>query len=117
MSLTVCPDCQSPVSDQAPACPHCGGPIQAVQVKTQTATEKTSPARPATKTQTIEATGKKWKALQFIGIVLIIFAILSRSVVFSMEVLEPNGIISSLLWMDGIFAYLFGRVGGWWFHH
>ena len=117
MSLTVCPDCQSPVSDKAPACPHCGRPITAVHAQIQIGTEQTSPDRPATKTRTIEATGKKWKALQLIGVILIIFAILSRSVVFSVEGLEPNGIISALLWMDGIFAFLFGRVGGWWFRH
>ncbi len=38
MPLTTCPDCQHPVSDAAPACPHCGKPsaraVVAGKVKT-----------------------------------------------------------------------------------
>lgn len=26
MGLTTCPDCNKPMSDAAPACPHCGRP-------------------------------------------------------------------------------------------
>jgi len=29
MPLSACPDCQGLLSDQAPACPHCGRPMKA----------------------------------------------------------------------------------------
>lgn len=28
MALIACPECQKQVSDAAPACPHCGYPVQ-----------------------------------------------------------------------------------------
>ena len=34
MPLTTCPDCSHDVSDQAPACPHCGRPMGTAQVRT-----------------------------------------------------------------------------------
>ena len=46
MPLVSCPDCNTQVSDKAPACPKCGHPFAA---------------------QTVQATGKKWKALQLVG--------------------------------------------------
>jgi len=117
MSLTTCPDCQSPVSDQAPACPHCGRPMQPSTAEVKSKSTEPSQSATSPKTQTIEATGKKWKAMQLIGGVLIILAIISCSVAFSVEGSEPNGIVPALFWMAGIFTYLFGRIGGWWFHH
>jgi uncharacterized membrane protein YvbJ len=34
MSLITCEDCGKSVSDQAPACPHCGRPMGAQRVQT-----------------------------------------------------------------------------------
>lgn len=53
MALIKCPDCQSEVSELAPACPKCGRP-NAAPLKEE-------------RTQLIEATGKEWKAIQLIG--------------------------------------------------
>ena len=35
MALTTCPDCQKQISDQAPACIHCGCPISTTDVPTE----------------------------------------------------------------------------------
>lgn len=95
MALITCPDCQSQVSDLSPACPKCGRPI-----------------RP----QTIEATGKSWKATQFVGI-LVFFAgffvwALALAVPDLRRVGPPAGIAAVL----GFAAYIIGRIGGWWYH-
>lgn len=40
MPLITCPDCQTQISDAAPACPKCGRPAQARQTNAGTATEE-----------------------------------------------------------------------------
>ena len=34
MSLITCEDCGTSISDQAPACPHCGRPLHIQRVRT-----------------------------------------------------------------------------------
>ena len=42
MALTRCPDCRKQVSDQAPACPHCGRPKSATTSATEKKKESTA---------------------------------------------------------------------------
>jgi len=46
MALINCPECKKEISDKAQSCPHCGCPINAIKV---------------------EQTRKKWKGWQLIG--------------------------------------------------
>ncbi len=51
MALLACPDCNSEVSDQAPACPKCGRPIAGVAPTPPAAAAQTSPAANAPTTR------------------------------------------------------------------
>jgi len=70
----------------AKSCPSCGHPVQAV---------------------TIEATGKQYKKVQLIG--LLIFFI---GFIF-LFTYPPVGIVGSLL---GLGLYIYSRFGAWWQH-
>ena len=63
-----------------------------------------------TKSQTvlIEQTGKKWKGLKLVGVLVFIIG----SVIF---IVSPSG-FTVLFPLAGIAFYLWGRFGGWWHH-
>ena len=92
MPLISCPDCTTQVSAEAPACPKCGHPFSA---------------------QTVQATGKKWKALQFVGALLLGVGLLTTC-----ALLAVGSTPDSAAWIAtvGLGFYLSGRLGGWWFH-
>lgn len=70
MALINCPECNKQISDKTPSCPLCGYPISTyVQSGTQNAGPKN--------VQVIEATAKKWKAIQLIGVVFILIGFFS----------------------------------------
>jgi hypothetical protein len=118
VSLTTCLDCQNPVSDQAPACPHCGRPMQASTAEVKFKSTELSQSATSPKTQTIEATGKKWKTMQLIGGISVVLGVFSCAAYMGMgESVEAGVYLPGVFWMIGICTYLFGRVGGWWFHH
>ena len=96
MPLTICPDCNTQVSDRAPACPKCGHPFAA---------------------QTVQATGKKWKALQLVGGLVLGFGLLTTCT-FLMVGSAGGGELTGPAWTAaaGLVLYLSGRLGGWWFH-
>jgi len=81
------------------------------------ATEQNSPVRPAAKTQIIKATSKKFTALQLDGAILFVFGIFLFVSFMVFNNLLKLIIYLFFFWMIGICTYLFGRVGGWWFHH
>ena len=89
MALINCPDCGKEMSDRAPACPHCG--------------------HPNAKAVTIEQTGKKWKFLQLFGVIFLLIGIIG---IFQ----DGPVAIFTLLSAVGLFSYIFGRFGSWWYH-
>lgn len=102
MALVTCPDCNKDVSDAAPACPNCGRPMA-----------------PVGGVQTIEATGKKWKAFQLgfglmtvVGIVIFFSSLSDMSNTALIEI----GPIGMLMFVMGFFGYLVARIGAWWKH-
>ena len=103
MSLIECPDCKKQVSDQAPACPHCGRPIAA------------TPAQ-GNNVQTIEATGKVWKGIQLIGALMICYGVISCVYnAYDPTPHEPS-FMPTILFIGGFFVIVFGKFGAWWHH-
>jgi hypothetical protein len=69
-------------------------------------------------TQTIEATGKLWKAVQLLGALSAIAGAVAMVVGFNQGGAggENPAAIGILLLLAGLLAFLVGRIGGWWFH-
>jgi len=98
MALTKCPECSGDVSDKAASCPHCGYPTRA-------------PGR----AQIIEKTGRGWKAIRFLGWLLVIVgALILRA--------RPVTHVStgrSLGWLiagTGVACLVTSKMGAWWYH-
>ena len=103
MSLISCAECAREVSDRAFACPACGNPTLQIDAR--------SPKAHYSRTVKIEATGKKYKALQLAGAAAITAAVVSCAVA------APNsGQWSGLVFVIGTALYAYGRVGAWWNH-
>lgn len=89
MALINCPDCGHKVSDSATACPSC--------------------ARPMTEhVQTIERTGKSYKAAELIGVLLFFGGFAG--------LLGPHATVG-LAWLGlitGLLLYVGARIGAWW---
>ena len=96
MALVSCPECGNSVSERAPACPKCGAPIAA---------------------QTIEATGKGWKAAQLIfglgAVASIIWCVASCTSLQRGEQLNPAPMIPLFV---SLLGYAGARIGAWWHH-
>jgi len=86
MALINCSECEKQISDTAKSCPSCGHPVAAV---------------------TIEATGKRFKGLQVIGLLIFIVGFIF------LFINPPTGIIGTLL---GLGLYIYSRFGAWWQH-
>ena len=103
MSLISCSECAREVSDRAFACPACGHPMLEIGTR--------SPKAHYSRTVKIEATGKKYKALQLAGAAAITVAVVSCAVP------APNSSQwSGLVFVIGMALYGYGRVGAWWNH-
>lgn len=100
MALIPCPACERQISEMAPACPGCGHPVASTRAAPQA-----MPASPAF-VQTIEQTSKTYKAMQLIGIAMI----LSSFVACSLD--SPGA--GWLLILLGFLVHLAARMGAWW---
>jgi hypothetical protein len=89
MAMILCPECESRVSDRAPACPQCGCPFE------QSA-------------RTTEATGKEWKALKLLGWVALLAALI---LVFN-NTIEAGVVVG----LGGMGTLIVAKAGGWWHH-
>jgi 4-hydroxy-3-methylbut-2-en-1-yl diphosphate synthase IspG/GcpE len=103
MSLISCSECAREVSDRAFACPACGNPMLEIDAG--------SPTAHSSRTVKIEATGKKYKALELAGAAAISVAVVSCSVGA-----PNNSQWSGLVFVIGAALYGYGRVGAWWNH-
>jgi RNA polymerase subunit RPABC4/transcription elongation factor Spt4 len=105
MSLISCPECAREVSDRAVACPHCGNPMS------PTAALSMVVRAPVERAVRIEATGKRYKALQFVGAGAITLAVVSCAAGTS-----SSGEWSGFVFLIEAALYAYGRVGAWWNH-
>ena len=104
MALVKCPECQREISDRASTCPHCGCP--------SVPTTNISPSVPPT---TIQATGKRWKGVMLIGVLLSIGGCLVTIGASPGDSEGPfmGGVLVFLL---GLALFVGARVGAWWHH-
>lgn len=118
MALTTCTDCGRQVSDKAAACPHCGCPIGSGQPTSGHVASDAPVHRPPV--QTIERTGKGWKAVQLLGGVIALLGFAACCAVFSPNAtnVEKQQLADSGVWMSfaGFVVWVIGRIGGWWNH-
>ena len=105
MALINCPDCNKEISDLAPACPHCGRPNPNHVVTRQVPNPN--------HIVTTQATGKLYKALEAIGVLLTIIGTFSCVFAFATE---PDEGRPPLLLLIGVVLYFAGRIGAWWHH-
>jgi DNA-directed RNA polymerase subunit RPC12/RpoP len=99
MALVKCPECGKEISTQAMSCPSCGYIINKTTV-------------------TIEATSKKWKALQFFGPLAMMLGIILPVIIASTtgEIGISGWYFSLILLGGGFVAFLIGKIGAWWYH-
>jgi len=64
---------------------------------------------------TIEATGKRWKLLQLVGVVLLVISV-PTCVAGANADSDPAIGVGMVLGMAGFALYVLGRTGAWWFH-
>jgi len=105
MALVKCRECGKKISDIADSCVSCGCPV---------ISSKAGGAAQPIKTQTVEATGKKWKAMKVIGVVITLIGVAACAVV--VQTPESSPVVSSILGFSGLGLYIFGRIGAWWYH-
>ncbi|KKM83851.1 hypothetical protein LCGC14_1305040 [marine sediment metagenome] len=59
--------------------------------------------------QTIEVTGKKWKGIQLIGIILILIGVV-------VAIATEGGGVGIFFLSVGFGMYAYSRIGAWWHH-
>jgi DNA-directed RNA polymerase subunit RPC12/RpoP len=94
MALIKCPECGREISDKAAACPECAYPIKAL---------------------TIEATAKRWKALELFGALAVVIGvvwIIAGSLAQTEEYVFSALVLTSL----GLLLYFVARFMAWWHH-
>ena len=91
MPIITCADCGNQVSDHATACPHCGRPIAPTQ---------------------IEATAKRWKAIELVGAALLAIGLLIQ--VARIEI-GPNAVAITFSAV-GLLTAIVARGLAWWYH-
>lgn len=98
MALITCPDCNTEMSDQAPACPKCGRPRQVAVAPT-----------------VIEQTGKGWKKVQLWGALAFFGGVVMAVVSASSSSPGPIALFAFVA-IGGVVTMIVGRVGAWWHH-
>ena len=105
MALINCPDCDKQVSSNAPACPNCGAPIA-----TASAPPPESPTAP--EVQTVEQTGKKWKALELFGVGMTFGGCVISGILHKFG----YGGFGVAVVLAGMATWGFASVSAWWDH-
>lgn len=95
MALISCKECNTDISDKAATCPKCGAPVKMPGLKSGPVV-------------TTEQTGKKYKALQLAGAIMILAGVVSCTA------LDPRS--AGWLIIAGLLLYIGARIGAWWNH-
>jgi len=101
MAMIECTECAAPISDKAKTCIKCGAPVG---LPTAGAEDVDLSKRVVT----TEQTGKKYKGMQLLGVMMILGGVVSCSMH------EPGW--SGGLFVLGLVVYAGSRMGAWWDH-
>ena len=125
--LTKCRACERECSVNAASCPGCGEPFRkAEELKQPTLAEAVALARPVHSPQapqivTTQNTGKGWKLMLMLGIVLSISG--GAIATFSFQRIDPDDRsfvdafrVGVLVLSGGLILFIFARIGAWWNH-
>ncbi len=103
MALIDCPECGKQISDKAVSCIHCGNPLVTTPTPVKLAAESDAVV-------TTEATNKAWKAVQGIGVLMIVLGLVS-----CMGTAGSGGTGGAFaLFALGAATTIVGKVGAWW---
>jgi len=122
--MMKCPTCDKQISNLAPECPFCkkmktatpaeSGLPKPAPVATPPLHSDPPPVPTAQPTQVvIEVTGKKWKKIQLVSVLLIMAGMVSCMMSLSGK---TSPAIPGLMVLAGFGGYIYGRVGAWWHH-
>lgn len=124
MALMYCPECGGTVSSSARSCPHCGCPFGPPApppepdnvgfVAYQPPPRAVSHGRP--RTQTVEQTGKFWKAQILLSALLLIGGVVLIIAGSQNGGRGPIGPFGAIAVVVGIIWLIVAKVGAWWFH-
>ncbi len=107
MAIITCPECGHRVSDKATACPSCAYPMG---VSSGAVSDEPQP-NPGV--QTIERTGKQFKAMQAFGCLGVIIAI---ALIINGRSSGNGSVFGEALPLAAIVLLVGGIVGAWWYH-
>lgn len=114
----TCDHCGNPCAPDAPMCPKCGHPFASVIHAPQAAAGPGAPpviVHPAKEVQTIEKTGKKWKAWMLVGAATSILSVPVCIVGGAEDLSELSG-FGGLGIATGLVIFIGARIGAWWYH-
>jgi uncharacterized membrane protein YvbJ len=103
MTLIICPDCSSEVSDIAVSCPKCGRPISIPSVSNTAESHLT----------TIEKTSKNLKLADLVSRLIIYISVILLLFYPKDSLIFMN---ASIIFFIGIVAYLINKIRIWWHH-
>jgi hypothetical protein len=138
MIKCTCPECgyRYKVSDELAgrhlSCPECQTRFKVKGAPRARADqdEDDEEDRTPDKVQTIEKTGKKWKAVQLVGVLMMLIGVIGLVVSCAGVYADPFGegggpstrmkaifsVLGGVLASCGVVTTIIGRVGGWWYH-
>lgn len=126
-----CPNCEHECSEKATACPECGHPFVALArplpdiqqlaaaAQVQAHLQAQQPpiiVRPVQTVQTIEKTGKFWKGLMVLCVVMMGIGIGACMGAGDSTQDQDQADFGRLLAWVGLVGFFFSRIGAWWDH-
>lgn len=111
MALIKCTECGRDISDRASNCPGCGAPTGSAGV----AMSGGDAVAAVPRVQTVEQTGKRWKAQQLLAVLLVCISVV---VIIAGGASTSVGaeVAGSLMLAAGAIWFVVARIGAWWHH-
>ncbi len=106
MALITCPKCGKEISEHVDACPSCEYLIKKSRYSNGSSDETAV---------TLEAIGKKWKVVQFLGKTCLVIWVILFSVLLYIQPQNSPMLFDISIWVffAGFILYVVGRIGSW----